>query len=343
MWKFKNLPRYIDWAFCLLLLPTMLTLLPIEKWLVRNPAFVYILVSWLYITYLLHRKIVIPNFFSNKKHLLISLLVLSITIIGTYFITQYQMDEPLRRMPRPAFIQQRPKIKLQQQGVWFLYFIVSSFGLAIGLLTELYRQKTEKAEIEFEKKKAELALYKAQINPHFLFNTLNTLYAMVIIHSPKVEETFMQFIHLMKYMYSNNNKDKIPVQTEIEYIKHYIELQKNRISGSNQIHFSYAHDDTHKMQIAPMILITFVENLFKHGISSCTPVEAYITIQAYNGELSFSTNNPRLNIQSEEVSNGIGIFNCKKRLELLYPNKHKLTIEEKENNYAVTLLIDLKE
>lgn len=343
MWKLKRLPFYIDLAFCLLLLPTMLTLLPIERWLVNNSAFVYILISWLYIIYILNRKIVVPYMFSNRKRLIIALLILAITAIGTYFITQYQMEEPLKRMPHRAFLQQRPKIKLQQQGVWFLYLIVSTFGLAIGFLTELYRQKSEKSQIEFEKKKAELALYKAQINPHFLFNTLNTLYAMAITHSSKTEESFMQFINLMKYMYSNNNKDKIPVQTEVEYITQYIELQKNRISQDSKVHFSYAHDETNEMQIAPMILITFVENLFKHGIPSYTSVDAYITIRAFNGELSFSTINPKLNFQTEKTSNGIGISNCKKRLELLYPQKHKLIIEEKKDNFSVTLLIDLKE
>ena len=104
--------------------------------------------------------------------------------------------------------------------------VVTTFSMAVGLLTELYRQRMHRQAVEFEMKKAELALYKAQINPHFLFNNLNTLYGMVVTASDKTEEAFMQFISLMKYMYTNHSKDKIPISTEIEYIRQYIALQE---------------------------------------------------------------------------------------------------------------------
>lgn len=341
--KVLKLSLYIDIIFCLVILPAMIMLLPIKLWIAREPMFVYLLLSWLYITYYVNRKITVPYMTSNRKQIIIAILLLLATGIGTYLITQYQIDTPFKHMPRPMFMQQIPKIKSQQQGVWFLYFIVTSFSLAIGFLTELYRQKSERTQIEFEKKKAELALYKAQINPHSLFNTLNTLYGMVITKSTKTEETFMLFINLMKYMYSNNNEDKIPVETEVEYIRQYIELQKNRIAESSKVHFSYTHDDTDKMKITPMILITFVENLFKHGITSYTSVDVYITIKAYDGVLSFLTMNPKLNIRTETMSKGIGISNCKKRLDLLYPNKYALTIKERNEYYVITLTIDLRE
>ncbi len=117
-------------------------------------------------------------------------------------------------MHSSRFRQPVPKIKLQQQAVWFLYIVVMTFSMAVGLLTQLYHQIMERQAVEFERKKAELALYKAQINPHFLFNSLNTLYAMVLTGSAQVEDAFTQFIGLMKYMYANNTKDKIPVCTE---------------------------------------------------------------------------------------------------------------------------------
>lgn len=341
--KYQKLPLCIDAIFCLIVMPAMIMLLPIKLWIAHEPMFVYILLLWLYLIYLANRKIIVPRLISNRKQIIIAILLLLATMVGTYFITRYQIDTPFKRMPRPAFMRQMPKIRIQQQGVWFLYFIVTSFGLAIGFLTELFHQKSERTQIEFEKKKAELALYKAQINPHFLFNSLNTLYGMVITKSAKTEEAFVQFIDLMRYMYSNNNEDKIPVQTEVEYIRQYVELQKNRIAEGSKVHFSYTHDGTDEMKIAPMILITFVENLFKHGISSYEIVDAYITIKAHDGVLTFSTMNPILNVRAEGASNGIGISNCKKRLALLYPNGHKLTIEEKDDNYMVTLTINLRE
>lgn len=342
MWQIKKLPFYIDLIFCLVLLPAMITLLPIERWLINNSLFVYLLVSWLYIVYILNRRFTMPFMFAGKKQFWIAVTLILFTIIGTYLITRYQMEIPLHRMRRTRFLQHVPKIKLQQQAVWFLYVVVVAFSAAVGMLTQLYHQIMERQAIEFEKKKAELALYKAQINPHFLFNNLNTLYAMVVTGSSKTEDAFIQFINLMKYMYANNTKDKIPLHIEVEYIRQYIELQKYRISENFVIHFSYVHDDTEQMNIAPMILITFVENVFKHGISSHKPREASINIRAEKGELLLTTSNPLLNHPTSKASKGIGIENCKKRLELLYPNMYSLSAGERGEEYAVTLSINLR-
>lgn len=341
MWHIKNLPFYIDLVFCLILLPAMITLLPIERWLVNDSTFVYLLVSWLYLIYILNRRLTMPFLFANKRKFWIAILLILLTIAGTYLITRYQMEVPMHRMRKPKFIQHIPKIRLQQQAVWFLYVVVTTFSMAVGLLTELYHQIMQRQAVEFEKKKAELALYKAQINPHFLFNNLNTLYAMVVTGSPQAEDAFTQFISLMKYMYAHNTKDKIPIRTETEYIRQYIELQKYRMPKDFHIHFSYEHDETEQLGIAPMILITFVENVFKHGVSSHQPGDAYICIQAQNGELLFTTRNPLLNHSPINESKSIGIENCQKRLELLYPHRYDLRIEKKEGLFHVTLRINL--
>lgn len=279
----------------------------------------------------------------REKRFWIAVSLILLTAVGTYLITRYQMEVPLHHMRRTRLLQHIPKIKLQQQAVWFLYVVVIAFSAAVGLLTQLYHQIMERQAVEFEKKKAELALYKAQINPHFLFNNLNTLYAMVVTGSPKTEDAFIQFINLMKYMYANNTKDKIPLHIEVEYIRQYIELQKYRIAENFDVHFSYVHDETEQMNIAPMILITFVENVFKHGVSSHKEGEAYITIRAEKGELLLATNNPLLNHPDSKASKGIGIENCKKRLDLLYPNRYSLFTGERDGKYAVTLSINLRQ
>ena len=341
MWKFKHLPFYIDLAFCLILLPAMITLFPIERWMTNNSTFVYLLVSWLYVVYILNRSLSIPFLFAGNRRFWIAVTLILLTVAGTYLITRYQMEVPSHRMQPKRFIEHIPKIRLQQQAVWFLFVVVSTFSMAVGLLTELYHQIMQRQAVEFEKKKAELALYKAQINPHFLFNSLNTLYGMLVTHSPQAEDAFTQFISLMRYMYANNTQDKIPVLTEVEYIRQYIELQKYRLPQEFHVHFSYEHDETEQQGITPMVLITFVENVFKHGISSHKPGNAYIHIQAVRGTLQLSTQNPLLNHQAANPSKGIGLENCKKRLELLYPHKHNLQIEEKDGLFTVTLYIDL--
>lgn len=341
MWQIKKLPFYIDLVFCLVLLPAMITLLPIERWLVSDSLFVYLLVSWLYIVYILNRRLTMPFLFAGNRRFLIALILILFTLAGTYFITRYQIEVPFHRVHPSRFRQPVPKIKLQQQAVWFLYIVVMTFSMAVGLLTQLYRQIMERQAVEFERKKAELALYKAQINPHFLFNSLNTLYAMVLTGSSQTEDAFTQFIGLMKYMYSNNTKDKIPVCTEVEYIRQYIGLQKYRMPQGFQVHFSYRHDETDQVGIAPMILITFVENVFKHGVSPQRPGEAFVEICMEKGKLLFSTRNPLLNHHRSDSSKGIGIENCRERLDLLYSGRYALSVGEAGNEYVVTLSLDL--
>lgn len=344
----KKIPVYIDWTFCLILLPLMIFLLPVERWAVANPLFVCLFIGWLYMVYVINRRYTIPLLFKERKRIAWAITILVVTVLVTYLLTRFQVEFPryirpirhIHRMNDDLFTKPL-KIRQYQQAVWFLYMVVSVFSMAVSLLTELYRQLMMRQTVEFEKKKAELALYKAQINPHFLFNSLNTLYAMVITQSEKTEDAFMKFINLMKYMYINNIKDKISIHTEVEYIRQYIELQKYRMPECVHIHFSYEYDETEQKEIAPMILITFVENVFKHGISSCNPSDAFVTIRAKNGELCFSTCNPQLNQVHKKESKGIGIENCRKRLELLYPGKYTLSAEEKEGYYVLTLTINL--
>ena len=242
----KHLPLGIDLFFCLILLPAMIMLLPVERWLENNSTFVVLLVGWLYAVYFLTRKACVPMLFRSRRQLVIALCMLAGTVLVTWLVTQYQMEFPFRGdHPRPERIRRAAnlsKIRLHQQGTWFLYLVTICFSIAVGLLTELYRQMTERQSVEFEKKKAELALYKAQINPHFLFNTLNTLYGLMLAQSEKAEAAFMQFIGLVKYMYTRATQDKVDVAEEAEYIRRYIELQKNRLDES-RTHVTYTYDN----------------------------------------------------------------------------------------------------
>lgn len=253
----KYLPLGIDLFFCLVLLPAMITLLPVERWLESNSTFVVLLVGWLYAVYFLTRKACVPMLFRSRRQLFVALGILAGTVLLTWLVTQYQMEFPFRGdHPHPERVKRAAnlsKIRLHQQGTWFLYLVTVCFSIAVGLLTELYRQMTERQSVEFEKKKAELALYKAQINPHFLFNTLNTLYGLMLAQSEKAEAAFMQFIGLVKYMYTRATQDKVDVAEEAEYIRRYIELQKNRLDES-RTHVTYTYDNNQtcpQVQIAP--------------------------------------------------------------------------------------------
>lgn len=343
----KYLPLGIDLFFCFILLPAMITLLPVERWLENNSTFVVLLVGWLYTVYFLTRKACVPMLFRSRRQLIIALCLLVGTVLVTWLVTQYQMEFPFRgdhpRSERIRRVTNLSKIRLHQQGTWFLYLVTICFSIAVGLLTELYRQMSERQSVEFEKKKAELALYKAQINPHFLFNTLNTLYGLMLAQSEKAEAAFVQFIHLVKYMYTRATQDKVSIAEEAQYIEQYIELQKNRLDESRtQVDYTYENDHAcPNAQIAPMLLITFVENALKYGTSAHEKSLIRIRLQVKDNTLSFIAENPIVNPRPADKAPGIGIANCRKRLELLYPSAHKLNIQEQDGWYKVELEIKL--
>lgn len=349
MFTNRNLLLYIDICFCVFILPLMILLLPIERWAINNPIFVYLFIGWLYLVYFINRKFTVEYFFKDRRHVLVALGIIAATIVVTYLITQIDIGMP-RMMRGPRHLRGmgdqmllRPmKFRQQQQGVWFLYMVVSAFSIAVSLLTVLHKQLMERQATESQKEKAELALYKAQINPHFLYNTLNTLYGLVITKSDKAEGAFMQFINLMKYMSETALLDKVLVEREISYVRQYIELQKNRLNEHTQILFSIRDDmRTPMAEIAPMILITFVENAIKYGSSSVTDSEIIIKVVMEDGWLYFTTQNPVLMRSSKEKSKGIGILNSRKRLDLLYPNNHTLVIAEENSTFSVSLKIKL--
>ena len=196
-----------------------------------------------------------------------------------------------------------------------------------------------KKEVEMEKSKAELALYKAQINPHFLFNTLNALYGLVLTKSEKTESIFIKFSNILKYMYSQGISETISIGQEMDYIQQYIDLQSLRLNHHTQVIFENKIENP-SLPITPMILITFVENCFKYGSSPDKDCTIHIQASDQNNCLLFQTEN-KIMRESARDSSQVGIENCRKRLELIYPKRHRLTIQEDDSLFKVKLEIQL--
>ena len=346
----KQVQLWIDLFFCVVLLPLMIYLLPIERWLENNTSFVLLLVGWLYAVYFVNRVFTVPSLFANRKRMMWALLVVIAMIGVTYLLSHYKMDYPFRHhRPRPEGMEEMPrkpisaaKFRLHQQAVWFLFVIVMTFSSAMGLLRELYRQRARQQELEVAKNKAELSLYKAQIDPHFLFNTLNTLYSMVVTQSPKTEDAFMQFIDITRYIYNNANQDSVPVDSEAQYLQQYIDLQRNRMNEMTSVNYRYTNDQSLPgATIAPMLLITFVENALKYGVSASEHSVIDVELSMKDGVLTLATSNPVRTRPSGDASPGIGIENCRKRLDLVYDTSYSLDIDDHDNQFTVLLKIDL--
>lgn len=334
--KKNRITLYIDLLFYLVIIPLAIMLLPVERWIANNTAFLITLVAYVYILYFIYRLACIPKLFMQKKYLKIFILMLiltSVTELLTHFsIPAEHITDDVRQMAA--------KMNLRRQTIWFFFLVVTGFSLAIELTFELFKQIISRQAIEAEKNKAELSLYKAQINPHFLFNTLNTLYALVLSGSDKTESAFVKFSGILRYMYSQNESELIPAGNELDYISQYVDLQKLRLNHHTKVSL-IVNTSSSKILIPPMILITFVENAFKYGTSSDTDCNIDIKINIDEDKILFESENAVMK-RPENNKSGIGISNCRKRLELLYPGKYKLENGETNGIYRIHLEIDIR-
>ncbi|AEI48761.1 sensor histidine kinase [Runella slithyformis] len=223
------------------------------------------------------------------------------------------------------------------------FWLVSWLGaLAVTLIRQFM---VRPLETNLNRNQAELSALRAQINPHFLFNAMNTLYATAIEeNAEKTSHGIQQLSDMMRFMMHENNQEQIDVQQEVAYLRNYIDLQRLRLSESDKLELKVDLDDALCLRsIAPMLLIPFVENAFKHGISLRNASWIFIKLYCHREKLHFSVFNsihPRHEEDPEKYSSGIGLVNVQKRLELLYPQNHDLRIHRTEKEFSVQLAID---
>lgn len=217
-----------------------------------------------------------------------------------------------------------------------LYAYVRAFLLDLKIKNESHAEKT----------KAELIQLQSQVNPHFLFNSLNTLYSIALHEkSEETAESITSLANLMRYLIDDMDKEKIPLIKEIGYIEDYIQLQLMRSSAKHKIEVELNVPEDSGLLIAPMLLIPFVENALKHGINPNKSSELIIQASIKEDECHFLVENSkdtRQNSLDKEKGLGIGIENVRRRLDLLYPMNHDLTIIETANRFTVFLKINLK-
>lgn len=327
-------PYYVDIIFCVVIIPMVLMIAPMEKWIIYQLDFSVILTIYLYAVYFIFRKFHIMRLFT-KKDWWKALILIAVLFAVTELISMY----PVPSLPGQNRATTEARVNIRHQAVWFFFLLVTSFCLCINANIELFRQIILKKEMEVEKNKAELDLYKRQINPHFLFNTLNAIYALILTKSSDAETAFVKFSDLFKYAYTYTRKESIQLSEEIKYIKQYIDLQKLRLNRHTTICYLEEMEDG-SLPIAPMILITFVENAFKYGASSLRDCYIKISVVQKEDTLVFDTENLVMK-ENKESESSVGMENCRKRLELLYPKKYWLLAGEVEGKFFTHLEIRL--
>jgi two-component system, LytTR family, sensor histidine kinase AlgZ len=228
------------------------------------------------------------------------------------------------------------------QHIWSSLVIILFVGM-LKFAEDWFELEAKKKEIENEKLISELRFLKAQINPHFLFNTLNNLYYLAFTNSPNTPEVIAKLSQMMRYMMYDTNNARVPLSKEIEYMENYISLEKLRLSAEIPIKFD-VQGNTDTVSIAPLIFITFLENAFKHGVSNSAE-EAWVnvSIQLHGKACVYTVENSKMSEMGKTVTekSGIGLQNVKRRLDLSYPDNYELNVEETENRYAVELKLNL--
>jgi len=305
----------------------------------------FIITNSLLITfYYLNTFFFIPKWLDQKKFLIYGLIILVLLIffgclprIYHYFFNGWQSPPP---GPRPSGRPRNFQQPLLQPGNIAVFLLIFVFSTGIKVINQWLRSEQRNKEIANEKVNAELSFLKAQINPHFLFNTLNNIYALASAQSEKTAPAVMKLSSIMRYVLTEARNDLVPLEKEIQFTTHYIELQKMRLTDKSSITFNVKGDPLGR-QIAPLLLLPFVENAFKYGVSTREVSPICILLEIKKDSMYFSvTNHKHISTLLKTADNtGIGIQNTRRRLDLLYPDKYDLAIDDGPVEFTVHLNI----
>lgn len=233
-----------------------------------------------------------------------------------------------------------------QKFIFLSTFIVGTGSSIYYIMLDWIKGQKVKQELKSENLQSELKFLKSQINPHFLFNTLNSLYALTLKKSDLAPEIVLRLSEMMRYMLYECNEKQVPLEKEVNYLINYLELEKLRHGNKFKVNLEI-NGDVKSQKIAPLMFIPFIENCFKHGLNNqISEGYVHIALSALKDEVDVTIENskgPILPSSSDKKSGGIGLVNVKRRLELLYPNQYELNISDNPDNYRIELKLNLKQ
>ncbi|HET6990302.1 MAG TPA: histidine kinase [Bacteroidia bacterium] len=297
---------------------------------------VFIALAFYLIVYLL-----IPRLLVKKKHILFFLFSFLIIASSAFF-------RALTALFISRHFSTAGNVNPDFETLYFnslinIFFWVEGF-VAIWIITDRIRYQRYIASMEKEKIETELKFLKAQNNPHFLFNSLNSIYFQIDKNNSAARETLMKFSEMLRYQLYDCSSERIPIEKEIHYLKNYISLQQLRMNDNYTI--SVSGEDVAGFSIAPLLILPVVENAFKHvSHKAGKNNEIGIIFSNQKNEFRCVVKNTKENLLHAEHSSrkGIGLENVRRRLELLYPGKHTLEIEDGNDYFTVTLLLKTDE
>lgn len=288
----------------------------------------------------------LPIYFSGKTRRF--LLLTGLAIAGFVFISLV-FELTIFRSPRPGDAHLTPLQELAKNWKFFVlpnvFTIVAILGSASAFQAISAYEGKKKAEEEANRRRleAEIALLKSQINPHFLLNTINNLYALSLTEPDKTPDALLRLASMVRYILYECAKPLVPLQDDLAFIESYIALQRLRLSPNVTLHTELPTAVPASLMVEPMILITFIENAFKHGLTTAQPCTVRIALTVTGSHLHLLVENPIFPdkpLQTAEPS-GIGAINTRQRLAHFYPGLHQLDVRTENGLYRVDLGLTL--
>lgn len=310
-----------------------------EGFLVYNFLFFLVIAVVVYVNNLY----LMPQFLTKERYgiYIVTLLTLLFTTPFLMLLIRYELGASLMKSEIITV--------LFDSEVYLPYLLLVSLFVGLFMTAKFsydwFTHQRKVRKLERQKLKTELAFLRTQVNPHFLFNVLNTVYGLARREkAPETADTVMRLSEMMRYMLYESSGDKISLQKEIKYLTNYVEMERIRKWQNGDIDFK-VEGDIQNQTIAPMILINFIENSFKHGMDKQAD-QAWVRIhlQIEEEELLFTCANSNLNKDSRSLTtaSGIGLSNVKRRLNLIYANSYKLDILDEADEYQIQLRLPLE-
>lgn len=332
------------WA-CFFLLPFVFFLRPRDPNFQVSTPVVSMLISlnlYLLIFYYFNTELLIPKLLVHKKWLWYTLAILACLFayvqIPKLFEDAIRADLP-EKVARRIARARRTTWRNPFNGTTAVFFLVFTVGTCIKLIQQWLSSEQNRREIENDKLNTELSFLKSQINPHFLFNTLNNIYSLAVAKSDATAPAVMKLSSIMRYVISDTKQHWVPLEKEIQFVQHYIDLQKVRLTEKVKIDFIVSGPVEGK-QVPPLLFIPFVENAFKYGISTKENSHIIIKVEVEGKEIKLMVDNLMITHEKELNGNtGIGLKNTKRRLELLYPEGHQLNVKKQDKHFIVDLTL----
>lgn len=330
-------------------------ILPLFAFDRNNDRAIYWIYSYYYqllfmiVAFYINYLIIIPRFFFSKKRVYFFIVILLFVIIlsttSAYLYDFLQLDSlrhenfnGIKKPTRNGTFGLHPKLL----DNFFMLLVVLGFSSGMAIIQQLKKNETKQKEIEKANVESELAFLKNQISPHFFFNSLNNIYALIAFDGDKAQKAVEKLSGLMRYLIYESDIKTVELKKEFEFMQNYIELMQQRLTSKVKLNI-HIDNKLPNAKIPPLLFIPFIENAFKHGISYRENSFISISLKTEYDKIVFECANsiPEGQTKSTNLEGGIGLVNIKKRLELIYAEQVKLNIKQDNNQYVVHLTIPI--